>query len=122
MRHRTGEVLMSRLPIRFRSLGDVKELWERQWFVLDGTRFVSGIGRHYLRGRGYVPPKNREKEEPGPDHYQIPIKDIITIDRCTELALPEGEAFWIQTHTYPQVTRPHVLPIAEPRGDGLAVF
>jgi len=80
----------------------VKESWERQWFALDATRLASGIGRQYLRGGAYVLPKNREKEEPGPDEYEIPIKDIVTIDRCLELALPEGFGFWIQTNTHPQ--------------------
>lgn len=91
------------LLCRPRSLGHVKESWERQWFSLDAVRFASGIGRQYLRGGSYVPPKNREREEPGADDYDIAVKDILAVDRCTEMALPEGHAFWIQTSTHQQV-------------------
>lgn len=81
----------------------MKESWERQWFALDSNRFASGIGRRYLRGETYVPQKQRDKEDPSPEDYNIPILDILVIERCLELSIPEGSAFWIQTKTHPQV-------------------
>lgn len=87
---------------QYSTLAQVRESWEKQWFVLDALRFASGIGLSHIRGNNHHSNRGKEREEPTGDHYQIPIDEIISTDRCLELALPVGHGFWIQTKTHNQ--------------------
>eukprot|EP00210_Caulerpa_lentillifera_P000187 g182.t1 len=84
---------------RYSTLEQVRESWEKQWFVLDAHRFASGIGLSLIKGNSHLSSRVKDKEEPNSDQYNIPIDQIVSIDRCLELALPDGYGFWIQTKT-----------------------
>lgn len=99
--------MISHMSNRCNSIKNPVTMWEKQLFALDHQFFLSNSSN--VASKQSPSPKSPkgnespEKELKGTEGYRIPISEIMCAVRCVELSLPEGEAFWLQTNSFPQV-------------------
>lgn len=92
---------------RHSTMGSPIKVWEKQLFALDHQFLVSSSSNATPKQQqSPMSSKDNGRSEKGPGEsnaYCISVSEVICAVRCVELSLPEGEAFWIQTNSQPQV-------------------
>eukprot|EP00877_Chromochloris_zofingiensis_P000186 jgi/Chrzof1/10168/Cz04g31140.t1 len=92
-----------------RTIGSVQETYRRDWFVLDhvSLRAASHMESSLSAASTGVLSSQRLGAQPSAatadDPLVVPLSDIVTVHRCDDPSLPEGEAFWISLGTSPMV-------------------
>jgi len=83
------------------TIGTISEVWLRQWFVLDRASFRTASPLEAslsvsASGAGGADASASAPHGPGGDApLVIPLADILSVRRCCDPSLPEGEGFWV---------------------------
>lgn len=84
----------------------ISETWRREWIVLDhlSLRSASNMESSLSTASAGVPSSSRVVQAASEDEPPLTVKlhDIVTVRRCSDPSLPEGDAFWIGLESIPQ--------------------